>query len=438
MRWSIVTYLMLAIAPAAAAQYPPQVAPKDRFPPQVAPKSASFPPQVVSIYADLIKMVDVLITKVEKHGADIAKFKEELGNKPVASAPASPSLREVGKQAYANGTNVVLYVGMPARIGDSLPTAYMDTCDWGIGVYLVAPDEDGYLYYVKTLEGGKAVSPPATPFEKSDKYGSGTADHDPWLSRVETKKIKALWPKGVPYPNNLKFYSLRPVYQNMYTMNNGRSKFTDVTYRDEPHPWQVSGGMHHIDKKHWRNVTGLALTGPIRYWMEDTDVRAFALVPKHRWSFPKGTLAYDVLLRRDGDKEHIFEVRVQEKFDNGWDDGTIYRPQTGDAKEVYKYRWEFTNEGLSAVSTVRTVDRISRAAKFVPTKTVVSDGGDFVPPGYVGAGLSCNACHSRVGQLYDVPGQIYREARRGDDGRFSWHPFDASGNVDSRWPLDKK
>lgn len=260
----------------------------------------------------------------------------------------------------------------------------------------------------------------------------------PWLPRADQKKLLALMPKGIPVGKNLKFYKSDPVYQNMYTMNNGRSKFNVITPIDDVDPWRVSGGMHHVDKKEWRNVTGLDLPGQIVYWQEDTDVRAFSLVSKWRWQFPTGTLAYDVLLRVKNGKEHIFEVRVHEKREEDWDEGTIYRPDVASAKgERHTWTWDFASEGLKG-SAVTYTAKIDPKAKFIPTRTVVIDDGAFTPPNYVGAGMSCNACHSRVGLLYDVPGRIYREARRGDDGRFSWHPFTDGGEIDTRWPLKAK
>lgn len=263
-------------------------------------------------------------------------------------------------------------------------------------------------------------------------------DQGPWLPKATQKKLLALMPRGVPIGKNLKFYKSDPVYQNMFTMDNGRSKFNVITPIEDVAPWRDSGGMHQVDKKEWRNVTGLDLPGPIVYWQEDTDVRAFALVPKWRWQFPKGTLAYDVLIRVKDGKEHVFEVRVHEKREEDWDDGTIYRPKTSiDKAERHSWSWEFESEGLKA-SAVTYTAKIDPRAKFVPSRTVVVDDGNFTPPKYVGTGLSCNACHSKVGQLYDVPGRIYREARRGDDGRFSWHPFTDSGEIDTRWPLKAK
>ncbi len=268
--------------------------------------------------------------------------------------------------------------------------------------------------------------------------GFSQDDDGPWLTTAEHKKLLDIIPKGVPISKNLKFYHCSPVYQNMYTMNGGRSRINEITPTIDVVPWRDSGGLHHIDRKEWRNVTGLDLPGKISYWQENTDVRAFSLVPKWRWQFPKGTLAYDVLLRVKDGKEHVFEVRVHEKRDEDWDEGTIYRPQVStENAEQSKWTWQFPSEGLQG-SSITYSRKIDPKAKFAATRTLVIDDGDFTPPGYAGAGMSCNACHSRVGQLYDVPGRIYRESRRGDDGRFSWHPFDSNGNIDGRWPLTRK
>jgi hypothetical protein len=126
---------------------------------------------------------------------------------------------------------------------------------------------------------------------------------------------------------------------------------------------------------------------------------------------------------------------VQEKLEHGWDDGSIYRPKVSTEKaDRHNWTWEFASHGLKASSYTYTT-KIDPRAEFAPTKTLVIDDGGFTPPRYAGAGMACNACHSRVGEIYDVPGRIYREARRGDDGRFSWHPFNDNGEVDTRWPL---
>ena len=89
------------------------------------------------------------------------------------------------------------------------------------------------------------------------------AQHDegPWLPKAEQRQLLDLMPSGVPVSKNLKFYKSDPVYQNMYTMNGGRSKFNVITPVTDVDPWRVSGGMHHVGQKDWRNVTGLDLPG---------------------------------------------------------------------------------------------------------------------------------------------------------------------------------
>ena len=68
-------------------------------------------------------------------------------------------------------------------------------------------------------------------------------DDGPWLPKAEQKKLLAMMPKGVPVGKNLKFYKLDPVYQKMYTMNNGRSKINEITPIEDVDPWRVSGGI---------------------------------------------------------------------------------------------------------------------------------------------------------------------------------------------------
>src|SRR6266516_4487054 len=76
-------------------------------------------------------------------------------------------------------------------------------------------------------------------------------DEGPWLPKTEQKRLLDLMPKGVPVGKNLQFYKLRPVYQKMYTMNNGRSRINDITPVEDVDPWRVSGGLHHVDQKEW-------------------------------------------------------------------------------------------------------------------------------------------------------------------------------------------
>lgn len=227
----------------------------------------------------------------------------------------------------------------------------------------------------------KEASRPVVPFSGSD-LAATADDSGPWLSRAETEAIKDIWPKAVPF-GNLKFYDLPRRYQRLYTMNNGRFLGRDITdLEDHSALLALSGGMERLHG--WKSVKGLDIPGKVRVWEELTDVRAFASVPRWRWSFPNGTVAADVLFF-DG---KIFEVRTQRKTDEGW------------KTKVYK--------------------DLAKA-----------------PEGYVGAGKACPSCHDQAGAITDVPGRIYRHVVWGDDNRMSWRPFSDDNTLDRRWPIQE-
>lgn len=232
-----------------------------------------------------------------------------------------------------------------------------------------------------------------------------------------------MWPKGAPLNDKILFYKLPQVFQSMYTMDLGTRKFNDKRpVVNEPEPWNASGGLHASPRNEWRNVTGLELPGKILVWEEETDVGAPATVPKVRWKFPTGTKAYDVLIKDD----HIFEIRVHEKLEDSWDDGTIYRPK-GLKGEKQSWTWAFNEFDARSTTYTGVI-----GSEFEPTRDLILDP-DFYPSGYKGIGLGCNKCHNKVGESTS-----YANARRGDDGRFTWHPFDANGNIDYRWPITRR
>jgi hypothetical protein len=230
------------------------------------------------------------------------------------------------------------------------------------------------------------------------------------------------------------FYKLPQRFQKLYTMNGGRPYRDILPVVSEEHPWHVSGGMHHVKRSDWRNATGLAIPdgAAIDLWEEWQDVGAFGPVPKVRWRFPEGTVAYDVLFKVDGNHEHVFEVRTSTKQAEGWDAGTTYRPEPEMVGEENGWTWGFPQHGLEADASVFAGRFVARP-KFRESRKVVVDNGLFTPQGYLGAGMSCLACHRKVGELTG-----YAQGRRGDDGRFSWHPFDNAGKIDGRWPIVRK
>ena len=265
----------------------------------------------------------------------------------------------------------------------------------------------------------------------------GEVDLAPWLPEREQLAIKRQIPQGVPVGSELKFYKLQQVWQSLYTMNGGQPHRDVLPVTNEEHPWRVSGGMSNARAGSWRNATGLSLPmgAKIEVWEEWQDVGAFGPVPKVRWRFPDGTLAYDVLFSRTDNAERVFEVRVHRKRGDGeagaWDSGTRYAPVVErEEQEGQTWQWSFPDVGIACRSTA-TPAKLNRT-RFEPTKRVhVQDG--VTPHGYLGAGTACNVCHDRVGERTG-----YATGRRGDDGRFSWHPFANGGRIDERWPIASK
>lgn len=239
----------------------------------------------------------------------------------------------------------------------------------------------------------RKVSRAAVPFQQQNAQREEPEDgasSAPWYTKEEHDNVKKRWPKGVLFPAGLRFYSMRPLYQKMYTMNNGNSRFADpTTIHDaegpEHHPFIVSGGMAGITG--WHSTKGLAIpTGSkILAWKENTDVRAFSLVPRWRWRFPEGTVAVDALSNSKGE---FFEIRTQTREEDGWSTKVIYKDL------------------------------------------------ENAPTGYTGLEQSCSSCHSRTGEIVSVPGRIYLRERWGSDGRFSFRVYDDSGNLFRNVPID--
>ena len=275
----------------------------------------------------------------------------------------------------------------------------------------------------------------------------------PWLPEAEQQKLKAMLPEGVPFSDTAKFYKLPQVFQAMDAVGaQGEVPRTRLLFVDNDvveHPWKVSGGMHFVDTRHWRNATALDLGDKkIETWHEQVDAGAPVRTWKRFWKFPEGALAYDVLIRKwPLDEERVFEVRIHERLKDGWGNARTFRPDVPAVGEKKPWTWEFnptlvfanlteSRVNIKARAEVTHVEPILRAAKFVDRKEVLNDDGYLIPPDYAGAGASCAACHSKnlVGQRTG-----YGTSIRGGDGRFTWHPWDTNGNLDRRWPLvDKK
>ena len=265
----------------------------------------------------------------------------------------------------------------------------------------------------------------------------------PWLPESEQAELRKLIPQGVPFSENAKFYRLPQKFQSLYFLNGHQQRdILPVTIAQDP--WRVSGGMHWADRRDWRNIVAMDIPKgkKISIWQRSVDAGAPGPVHKWEWAFPAGTLAYDVLIRTGRPPHRVFEVRVHERLDKGWDHGTTYRPAVElPADEPRRHTWGFATAvdgtvgtgplNIRGAASWRVVEPIPANTPFEPRRAVAVDGGNLVPLKYVGAGTSCASCHQHAGARTG-----YGQALRGGDGRFSWHPWMADGRLDWRWPME--
>jgi len=268
----------------------------------------------------------------------------------------------------------------------------------------------------------------------------------PWLPEADQAKMRTMLPEGVPFSDTARFYRLPQVYQSMIVLNDRpNTTLHTVDDRVTEHPWRVSGGMHAVARDAWRNATALDLgDGKIELWHELVDAGAPQPVWRRFWRFPVGTLAYDVLIRRwPLGEERVFEVRIHERLKSGWGNARTFRPAVAAEGQRWVQTWRFTPTLVFANLTQSRIDMPAKGSTvsvkpivervaFVDREDLPHDDGYLIPTGYAGAGLSCAACHSPnlVGQRTG-----YGAAIRGNDGRFSWHPWGPDGQLDRRWPL---
>jgi hypothetical protein len=322
-------------------------------------------------------------------------------SKAPVEKPSVPELTLIDAIASAKREQkpIAVFVGVEKRAVPGAICLRVDALNGSAKPRIVVgnPDEVGKLFTPAASDEDlrKAVQPTAAaPFDRSSSSPApAIADGSPWLSRAETDKVKSTWPESLQWPTNLKLYALTPRYQSMFTMDGGRDRFAvPTTIHDaegpEHHPFIVSGGMQGLTG--WRSAKGLDVPDgkKIAVWKENTDVRAFSLVPRWRWKFPVGTVAYDVLSTDAG----VFEIRTQTRAEDGWETKVTHRD------------------------------------------------ADKAPAGYTGLNQSCASCHNRAGEIVSVPGRIYLRERWGSDGRFSWRPYldDAQASLDYRWPIERK
>lgn len=304
----------------------------------------------------------------------------------------APPVKDVGypyayhdgqREAKLHGKKIVVFVNVTARyIKAPCVVAFTKTLE-GYPVKCIVVTEVGGELWQETLSASATDTEIAAAVK-----GVSRKTAAPFQPNVqpEAREVDA---SVASHAKGARFYSLKPLYQNMYTMSS--RPYVDYDSIHDPaapehHPFIVSGGMQGL--KGWRSDKALMIPDgkKVEVWRQYEEVRAFAPTIRYRWKFPAGTVAYDVLSTDKG----VFEVRTQTRADDGWE-----------------------------------------------TKVTFKDE-DARPDGYAGLQQSCASCHSHTGEIVDVPGRIYRRERWGSDGRFSWRPYKDSGELDYSWPLDMK
>lgn len=302
----------------------------------------------------------------------------------------------------------------------------------------------------------KGVSQPADPFGdpfsgSNKRLARRTADDSPWLAVSEQKKVRDMWPDGVPLPDTLKFYKLAPASQSVaafgYPGAGNNHRFVPPSIGDEnpnrEFPWIGSGGMDHARKGTWRNVTGMSIPNGtnIEAWRAPMEVKnSFGSIQHEvavHWQFPSGTQMFDVLIRKNDDgTEHIFNIRRRVKGDTGWDDGASFLPDIDtDSISTFEVSGTSRTKRVLGVSLIKhrvvTVNEIKAKPKFKEANeatVAMNDGGHYFPQGFIGAGMSCNKCHNgAVHESKDYGGPLLR----GKDTVFSWYPIRTNLVIDS-------
>lgn len=202
-------------------------------------------------------------------------------------------------------------------------------------------------------------------------------------SDVLPMDLASLWPKGVDVIEGLRFYPLAHHSQKLTVINNRSHDEWYPTNKDDfvtdgpvrgtrvnPNrvfPYAVSGGLH--NSTGWLSTKAAKIPGTVHIWSEGVPVPGTSTpLPKARWAFPSGTVFVD-MLSKDG---KCFELRTATKDDEG------------------KWKREFIFRDMEAA-----------------------------PSNFHGAGRSCVSCHKDAGAT-----QQYGVSVRGDDGVFTWTPFE--------------
>ena len=255
---------------------------------------------------------------------------------------------------------------------------------------------------------------------------------------------------GVELPK-LDWYKARRVSQHLSIVNGQHvTAPVDATHgADNPNAkiiWAAPGGLFWSPREQWRNATAVHLPGPVYVYKTMTQVKNSGGFMQNnavvRWTFPDGTVFVDLLIRRDGEREWPFEVRVREKRGGKWE-ATAHRPDV----PADSVRWVQPVPALDEHLPARTLEmwllKSRPVGKFKPTREAYREHPDkpsFLPKHYIGNMVNCNSCHSRSGESGNYSGAN----APGADETISWHPFRTDVDLNryaepafdtKRWPL---
>ena len=135
--------------------------------------------------------------------------------------------------------------------------------------------------------------------------------------------ILKLWPASVKFPDGLRLY--RPVeYTQRSVVLNSQPNLTPYHFTEDDgsivnpnrqFPYVTPGGIH--EASDWKSVFGIlipegeSISVWTDYYPQITNSR-----PVQRWSYPVGTVAADLLVRRSTGEP--FELRMLKKTEEGW------------------------------------------------------------------------------------------------------------------------
>lgn len=307
-------------------------------------------------------------------GTAVAWGEPAIPQETAAETPAELYQRKVS-EALASGKPIVIFVRTKAvEVPGSVVIEwdYQEGFEGITGQVTYVPDGNGWF----TRREERQVLPVvARPFQDQPRQA---------LQRIATtdgklqERLVSLWPKDVEMPAGLVAYhptrkSQRMAITNGVDTNQIYDKDQDDHWTNAPtafnpnrqFPWAVPGGLDNSNG--WESIIAVALPSAPAVYEGRVEAGARHPLPKTRWSFAEGTKFVDLLAY----KGKTFELRTRTKVNGQW------------------------------VSRKEHEDKTAR------------------PEGYVGLSKSCVECHQGAG------GQLqYGISVRGDDGVFSWSPWD--------------